>query len=87
MNDAWVRRITVVLLVAVGLYGASRLEFTNSIKAFIPAVDELGEISLELVDSPLARRMAISVGGGAKRVWVAATLAESLRVHPEVAWV
>jgi predicted exporter len=87
MNDARVRGITVVLLVAVGLYGASRLEFTNSIQHFIPAVDELGEISLELVDSPLARRMAISVGGGANRVWVAAALAESLRDHPEVAWV
>ncbi len=87
MNDAWVRRITVALLAVVGLYGASRLEFTNSIKGFIPAVDELGEISLELVDSPLARRMAISVGGGAKRSWVASALAESLRAHPEVAWV
>jgi predicted exporter len=73
--------------VAVGLYGASRLEFTNSIKHFIPAVGELGELSLELVDSPLARRMVISVGGGAQRVWVATALAESLRAHPEVAWV
>ena len=87
MNDARVRGITVVLLAAVGVYGASRLEFTNSIKGFIPAVDELGEISLELVDSPLARRMAISIGGGPKRTWVAAALAESLRAHPEVAWV
>jgi predicted exporter len=87
VNDARVRGITVALLVAVGLYGASRLEFTNSIRSFIPAVGELGEISLELVDSPLARRMAISVGGGANRVRVAAALAESLRAHPEVAWV
>jgi predicted exporter len=87
MTDARVRGITVVLLVAVGLYGASRLEFTNSIKTFIPAVGELGEVSLELVDSPLAQRMAISVGGGANRVRVAAALAESLRDHPEVAWV
>jgi predicted exporter len=87
MNDARVRAITVALLAAVGLYGATRLEFTNSIKYFLPAVGGLGEISLELVDSPLARRMAISVGGGAKRVWVAAALAESLRAHPEVAWV
>ena len=88
MNDARVRVITVVLLAAVGLYGASRLEFTNSIRHFIPSTeDELAKLSLELVDSPLARRMAISVGGGAKRVWVAAALAESLRAHPEVAWV
>jgi len=87
MNDARVRLITVALLAAVGVYGASRLEFTNSIKTFIPAVDGLGEISLELVDSPLARRMAISIGGGAKRVQVAAALAESMRSHPEVAWV
>ena len=87
MNDVGVRWFTVVLLVAVGLYGASRLEFTNSIKHFIPAAGELGELSLELVDSPLARRMVISVGGGAQRVWVATALAESLRAHPEVAWV
>jgi predicted exporter len=87
MNDVRVRWITVVLLLTVGLYGVSRLEFTNSIKEFIPAAGELGELSLELVDSPLARRMLISVGGGAKRVSVAAALAESLRSHSEVAWV
>jgi len=88
MNDARVRVVTVVLLAAVGLYGASRLEFTNSIRHFVPSTeDELAKLSLELVDSPLARRMAISVGGGANRVWVAAALAESLRSHPEVAWV
>ena len=64
MNDLRVRWITVALLVGVGLYGISRLEFTNSIKSFIPAAGELGDLSLELVDSPLARRMAISIGGG-----------------------
>ena len=87
MNDLRVRWITVALLVGVGLYGVSRLEFTNSIKSFIPAAGELGDLSLELVDSPLARRMAISIGGGEKRRWAATALAESLRSHPEVAWV
>lgn len=89
MNEARVRWITVVLLTTVGLYGASRLEFTTSIKHFIPseADAELVELSLELVDSPLVRRMVISVGGGPKRGEVAVALAESLRAHPEVAWV
>ncbi len=89
MNEARVRWITVVLLTTVGFYGASRLEFTSSIKHFIPseADAELVELSLELVDSPLVRRMVISVGGGAKRGEVAVALAESLRAHPEVAWV
>jgi predicted exporter len=87
MNDLRVRWITVALLAGVGLYGVSRLEFTNSIKSFIPAAGELGDLSLELVDSPLARRMAISIGGGEKRSGAATALAESLRSHPEVAWV
>ncbi len=87
MNDLRVRWITFALLAGVGLYGVSHLEFTNSIKSFIPAAGELGDLSLELVDSPLARRMAISIGGGEKRTSVATALAESLRSHPEVAWV
>ncbi|MBW2542953.1 MAG: MMPL family transporter [Deltaproteobacteria bacterium] len=87
MNDLRVRWITAALLTLIGLYGLSRLEFTNSIKAFIPAAGELGDLSLELVDSPLARRMAISIGGGEQRDEVAAALAASLRSHPEVDWV
>jgi len=84
-----VRWVTVVLLAAVGLYGLSRLEFTNSIKHFIPSENgaELVELSLELVDSPAARRMLISIGGGPERGEVAAALADDLRAHPEVAWV
>ena len=89
MKDASARWITVVLLAGVGLYSVSRLEFTNSIQHFIPSEqeDKLVALSLELVDSPLARRMVISVGGGKKRAWIAAELAESLRSHPEAAWV
>ena len=89
MNESRVRWITIGLLALVGLYGVSRLEFTNSIKSFIPAAGELGDLSLELVDSPLARRMAISIGGGdaAERSSVAFALAASLRSHSEVAWV
>ena len=69
MKDASARWITVVLLAAVGLYIVLRLEFTNSIQHFIPSDQEaeLVGLSLELVDSPLARRMVISVGGGKKR--------------------
>jgi predicted exporter len=87
VTDLRVRWITAALLVGVGLYGVSQLEFTNSIKSFIPDAGELGDLSLELVDSPLARRMAISIGGGEARTPAAMALAESLRSHPEVAWV
>jgi predicted exporter len=45
------------------------------------------ELSLELVDSPLARRMVLSVGGGPGRFQLAEALADALRSHPEVAWV
>jgi len=89
MSDATVRWITVVVLALLGVYCVSRLELTNSITHFIPSEDqsELVELSLELVDSPLARRMVLSIGGGPERIEVAAKLAETLRSHPEVAWI
>jgi len=89
MSDAGVRWITVALLAVLSAYCVSRLELTNSITHFIPSKDEaeLVELSLELVDSPLARRMVLSIGGGPERVGVAAKLAEALRSHPEVAWI
>jgi predicted exporter len=89
MSDRGVRRLTLVLLVALGLYCLPRLDITNSIAHFIPSRDEaeLVKLSLELVESPLARRMLISVSGGPECKTVARALGESLRSHPEVAWV
>ena len=66
MSDAGVRGLTLALLAVLGLYCASRLEITNSITHFLPSESEaeLVELSLELVESPLTRRMVLVVGGG-----------------------
>lgn len=89
MSDLRVRWLTVATLTVLGIYCVSRLEFTNSIIHFIPsrAEAELVELSLELVESPLTRRMLLSIGGGPERAATAAELAETLRDHPEVEWV
>jgi predicted exporter len=89
MSDRGVRWLTLVLLAALGFYCVSRLELSNSIAHFIPSKSEaeLVKLSLELVESPLARRMLISVSGGPDSARVARALSESLRGHPEVAWV
>ncbi len=88
MSDTRVRGFTLFLLAALGLYCVLRLDLTNSITHFIPSPDdaELIELSLELVNSPLVRRMVLSVGGGPGRVRAAEELADALRTHPEVAW-
>ena len=59
MCEAGVRGLTLALLGVLGLYCATRLEFTNSITHFLPSESEE-----ELVESPLTRRMALVVGGG-----------------------
>ena len=59
MSEAGVRGLTLALLGVLGLYCATRLEFTNSITHFLPSESEE-----ELVESPLTRRMALVVGGG-----------------------
>ena len=89
MSDVWVRWGTLALVALLGLYIFARLEVTNSIVHFIPTRDdaELVELSLELVDSPLARRMVLSIGGGPERHRIAHELAEALGSQPEVAWV
>lgn len=89
MNDRGIRWLTIALLVLLGSYCIARLEFTNSITHFIPsrAEAELVALSLELVESPLARRMALSIEGGPESAEVAVQLADALRMHPEVAWV
>lgn len=89
MSDAWVRGLTLGLLAALAAWCATRLELTNSITHFLPSGSdsELVELSLELVDSPLARRMVLAIGGGPERARVAAELADRLASHPEVSWV
>ena len=88
-DDARVRAVTLVLLVALGLYSLTKLELSHSITHFLPAGEEseLIELSLDLVDSPLARRMVLAVGGGPERTQAATQLAQALRAHPQVAWV
>jgi predicted exporter len=89
MNDRSVRWLTIGLLALLGGYCIARLELTNSITHFIPsqAEAELVELSLELVESPLTRRMLLAIEGGPESAAVAAQLTDTLRTHPEVAWV
>ncbi len=89
MSDAGLRALTLGLLAALGLYCAARLELTHSITHFLPseADPELVELSIQLVDSPLTRRMVLAVGGGPGRDAAAAELGEVLRSHSEVTWV
>ena len=89
MSDSSVRGITLLLLALAVGYSLLRLELTGSITHFLPSEDEseLVELALELVDSPLSRRMVLSIGGGPARTRIAAELAEMLASHPEVAWV
>jgi predicted exporter len=78
-----------VLLALLGIFCASRFEIDNSIAQFIPSRTEaeLVDLSLELVQSPLARRMLLSISGQEDHAAAAAELVGVLRAHPEVAWV
>jgi len=89
MSDRGTRWITIGLIALVAGYCAARLEFTTSITHFIPsrAEAELVKLSLELIESPLARRMVLAIEGGPESEAVAHQLADALRPHPEVAWV
>ena len=89
MSDRSIRIGTLGLLVALGLYCARNIELTGSITHFIPDhVDaQLVQLSLELVDSPLSRRMVVAIEGGPEREPLARELAAQVRAHPEVAWV
>ena len=66
MSDRSLRFATVAVLAALGFYCISNLRVTNSITHFIPskAQAEFVELALELVESPLARKMVLSVEGG-----------------------
>ena len=89
MSDRSLRWLSVALVAVLGSYSIARLELTNSITHFIPsrAEAELVALSLELVESPLAQRMVLTIEGGPESSAVAAGLADALRKHPEVAWV
>ncbi|MBW2695201.1 MAG: MMPL family transporter [Deltaproteobacteria bacterium] len=89
MSDRRIRGLTLVSLAILGAFCFTQLEFSSSITHFIPsrAEAELVQLSLELIDSPLVRHMVLSVEGGPERTKVAAELADTLRDHPEVAWV
>ena len=89
MRDRSVRLGTLVSLALLVLYCVSQLELSTSITHFMPtdADAKLAQLSLDLVDSNLVRQMVLSVEGGSEHKQVAAELSESLRGHPEVAWV
>ena len=89
MSDRTVRWLTLGLLAVLGIYSLWRLDLTWSITYFLPSRDDakLVDLSLELIDSSLAHRMVLAVGGAPDRGLAAAKLADSLRSHPEVAWV
>jgi len=81
--------MTFIIFGLLAFYCLMRLEITNSITHFIPKQNEaeLVELSLKLVESPLAQRMLISVSGGPNAKPVADGLRQVLRLHPEVEWV
>ena len=89
MKNSSVRWLTIAVLSCVLLYSLTRLEMTNSITHFIPTETnaELVDLSVRLVESPLARRMLISVSGGNESKEAALLLKSTLSEHPEIEWV
>lgn len=89
MSDRNIRLLTIAVLVALAVYCVRNLQLTGSITHFIPDhVDvQLVQLSLDLVDSPLSRRMVVAIQGGPERERIATGLASRVRAHPEVAWV
>ena len=93
MSDAHIRWASVLCVAALGLYCLARVEFTYSITHFIPdqADAERVQLSIDLVDSPLSRRMLLAVADDAglagQSEHAAEALADELRGHAEVAWV
>jgi predicted exporter len=83
------RWVTIAALVTLGLVCVSRIELTNSIVHFMPSRSEaeLVDLSLQLVTSPLARRMLLAIEGGPEAAEAADELADALGSHPEVAWI
>lgn len=84
-----------VLLVALAagmlLYCALHLRVGTDLTRFLPvsSSSELAALSGLLADSPLTRTVVLSIGADDPAVAIAAAreLADSLRGHPEVAWI
>ena len=78
------------LAVALLVYNARHLSFVTDITNFMPdgSGSELARLSRELAHSDLARTMALTIGADepARAVAAAKQMAETLRTHPEVAW-
>ena len=89
MNPSRIRPIVFCFFAVLCAYSFVRFELNHGLTHFIPSEHEaeLVELSLELVQSRLSRRMVLSVGGGPHRDEVAQALGDSLASHPEVAWV
>ena len=89
MTDGRIRFVTLVALAVLGAAALARLDLTNSITHFMPTESDaqLVSLSLELVESPLSRRMVLLVDGGPESAAVVEDLALALIDHPEVAWV
>jgi len=81
--------MTLACIALVGAYSLTRIDLTNSITHFMPSQADahIFSLSLELVESPLSRRMVLVIDGGPSSVAVAADLADALSEHPEVEWV
>ena len=89
MSDWKIRALSVFLIGLAALYCLSTFQISGSITHFIPDHAEATQVqlTLDLLDSPLSRRMVLSVQGGEARNVVTADLVKKLREHPEVAWV
>jgi len=79
-----------VLAVALGVYIARHISFVTDITNFLPdgSSSEPARLSRELVHSDLARTMVLTISAdeSARAVAAAKQMAETLRAHPEVAW-
>ncbi|MCH2185386.1 MMPL family transporter, partial [Myxococcota bacterium] len=89
MSDWKIRALSVLLIGLAALYCLFTFEISGSITHFIPDHAEARQVqlTLDLLDSPLSRRMVLSIQGGEARNPVTAGLVNRLRKHPEVTWV
>jgi predicted exporter len=82
--------LAAALMAAAAVYCALRIKVTTDITHFLPAGSDhrLAELSRRLADSTLTRTLIISIGGPTPEAARAAAvaMADSLRDHPEVAW-
>ena len=89
MSNWQIRALSVLLIGLATLYCFFTFEISGSITHFIPDHAEAKQVqlTLDLLDSPLSRRMVLSIQGGEAKNVVAAELVNRLREHSEVAWV